>query len=161
MVDQWCNSVRDIFLAHFGPLNGTAYQGIFADLVYTSMATVYTSSDGFFQQGNTSRHETQIISKSLFKHNDSTVLRWPPLLPELNRSHLGCGEMKNLHHGCAADKLAVILWSYPCTNLRGTFPALVEFIVEIINWALKAKGLQANTCRSSSSIQWLFKTTVS
>lgn len=146
MVDQWCNSVRDILLAHFGLLTNR-----WASFKWHSLP------------GPPCTHLLiiQIISKSFFEHNDSTVLRWPPLLPELNRSPLGCGEMENLHHGCAADKLAVILWSYPCTNLRGTFPALVEFIVEIINWALKAKGLQANTCRPSSSVQWLFKTTVS
>lgn len=60
-------------------------------------ATVYTSSD----------HSNHF--KVVFEHNDSNVLRLPPLLPELNRSPLGCGEMENLHHGCAADKLAVIL----------------------------------------------------
>lgn len=157
MVDQWCNSVRDILLAHFGLLTNR-----WASFKWHSLPGYFCGSSLYLYG-----HRVHIFwsfksfQSRFFEHNDSPVLRWPPLLPELNRSPLGCGEMENLHHGCAADKLAVILWSYPCTNLRGTFPALVEFIVEIINWALKAKGLQANTCRPSSSIQWLFKTTVS
>ncbi len=43
-------------------LNTTVYLSIVADHVHPFMTTVYTSSDGYFQQDNAPCHKAQIIS---------------------------------------------------------------------------------------------------
>ncbi len=88
----WCNGVRDIFLAHFGPLvpikhrlNATVYLSIVADHDHPFMTTVYPSSDDYFQQDNASCHKTQIIPDWFLEHaNEFTLLKWPPQSPYLN-----------------------------------------------------------------------------
>ena len=79
-------------MAHFEPqvpiehcLHTTAYLSLVADHVHPFMTTVYTSSDGYFQQDNASCHKAQIISNWLLEHdNVFTVLQWPPQSPDLN-----------------------------------------------------------------------------
>ncbi len=88
----WCNGLGDIFLAHFGPLvpiehrlNATVYLSIVADHVHPFMTTVYSSSDGYFQQDNAPCHKAQIISDWFLEHdNEFTLLKWPPQSPDLN-----------------------------------------------------------------------------
>ncbi len=49
------------------------------------MTTVYTSSDGYFQQDNASCHKAQIISDWFLEHdNEFTLLKCPPQSPDLN-----------------------------------------------------------------------------
>jgi len=49
------------------------------------MATVYPSSDGYFQQNNAPCHKAQIISNWILEpDNEFTVLKWPPQSPDLN-----------------------------------------------------------------------------
>ncbi len=49
------------------------------------MTTVYTSSDGYFQQDNAPCHKAQIISEWFLEHeNEFTLLKWPPQSPDLN-----------------------------------------------------------------------------
>ncbi len=48
------------------------------------MATVYPSSDGYFQQDNAPYHKAQIISDWFLEHNVFTLLKWPPQSPDLN-----------------------------------------------------------------------------
>ncbi len=49
------------------------------------MTTVYSSSDGYFQQDNAPRHKAQIISDWFLEHNNEfTLLKWPPQSPDLN-----------------------------------------------------------------------------
>jgi len=43
-------------------LNATAYLRIFSDYVHLFMATMYPSSDGYFQQDNAPCHKARIIS---------------------------------------------------------------------------------------------------
>ncbi len=50
-------------------LNATAYPSIVADHVHPFMTTVYSSSDGYFQQDNAPCPKAQIISNCFFKHN--------------------------------------------------------------------------------------------
>ncbi len=66
-------------------LNATAYLNIVADHVHPFMTTVYTSSDGYFQQDNAPCHKAQIISDWFLEHdNEFTLLKWPPQSPDLN-----------------------------------------------------------------------------
>jgi len=81
--------VWDVFLAHFRPLsanlNVTAYLSIVSDHVHPFMATMYPSSDGYFQQDNAPCHKARIILKLFLEHdNEFTVLKWPPQSPVLN-----------------------------------------------------------------------------
>ncbi len=71
-------------------LNATAYLSIVAYHVHPFMTTVYTSSDGYFQQDNAPCHKAQIISDWFLEHdNEFTLLKWPPQSPDLNpREHL-------------------------------------------------------------------------
>ncbi len=49
------------------------------------MTTVYSSSDGYFQQDNAPCHKAQIISDWFLEHdNEFTLLKWPPPRPVLN-----------------------------------------------------------------------------
>ncbi len=49
------------------------------------MTTVYTSSDGYFQQDNALCYKAQIISDWFLEHdNEFTLLQWPPQSPDLN-----------------------------------------------------------------------------
>ncbi len=85
--------VHGIFSRHtLGPLvpiehclNTTAYLSIVADRVLPFMTTVYTSSDGYFQQDNAPCHKVQIISDWFLEHdNEFTLLKWPPQSPDPN-----------------------------------------------------------------------------
>jgi len=60
-------------------LNVTAYLTIASDHVHPFMATMYPSSDGYFQQDNAPCHKARIISNWFLEHdNEFTVLKWPP-----------------------------------------------------------------------------------
>jgi len=80
------------FLAHFRPfvpighrLNATAYLRIVSDHVHPFMATMYPSSDAYYQQDNAPCHKSRIISNWFLEHDDEfTVLKWPPQSPDLN-----------------------------------------------------------------------------
>jgi len=49
------------------------------------MATMYPSSDGYFQQDNAPCHKARIISNwFLEQDNEFTLLKWPPHSPDLN-----------------------------------------------------------------------------
>ncbi len=66
-------------------LNATAYLSIVADHVHPFMTTVYTSSDGYFQQDNAPCHKAQILSDWFLEHdNEFTLLKWPPQSPDLS-----------------------------------------------------------------------------
>ncbi len=72
-----------VLIAHC--LNATAYLSIVADHVHPFMTTVYSSSDGYFQQDNAPCHKAQIISDWFLEHdNEFTLLIWPPHSPDLN-----------------------------------------------------------------------------
>jgi len=72
-------------------LNATAYLSIVANHVRHFMATMYPSSDGYFQQDNAQCHKVQIISNWLLENdNEFTVLKWPPVTrSQPNRASLG------------------------------------------------------------------------
>ncbi len=55
-------------------LNTTAYLSVVADHVYPLMATVYPSSDGYFQQDNAPCHKAQIISDWFLEHDNKFTL---------------------------------------------------------------------------------------
>jgi len=87
----WCNV--GLFSRHtLGPLvpighrlNVTAYLSIVSDHVHPFMATIYPSSEGYFQQDNAPCHKACIISNWFLEHdNEFTVLKWPPQSPDLN-----------------------------------------------------------------------------
>ncbi len=57
-------------------LNATAYLSIVADHVHPFMTTVYSSSDGYFQQDIAQYHKAQIISDWFLEHdNELTLLK--------------------------------------------------------------------------------------
>jgi len=73
-----------VFLAHFRPLSANWCQCIVSDNVHPFMATMYPSSDGYFQQYNAPCHKARIISNWFLEHdNEFTVLKWPPQSPDL------------------------------------------------------------------------------
>jgi len=63
------------FFAHFRPiwhrLNATAYLSIVSNHVHPFMATMYPSSDGYFQQENAPCHKARIISNWFLEHEIS------------------------------------------------------------------------------------------
>ncbi len=66
-------------------LSTTAYLSIVANHVHPFMTTLYPSSDGYFQQDNAPCLKAQIISDWFPEHdNEFTLLKWPPLSPDLN-----------------------------------------------------------------------------
>ncbi len=64
-------------------LNATAYLSIVADHVHPF--TVYSSSDGYFQQDNAPCQKAQIISDWFLEDdNEFNLLKWPPQSPYLS-----------------------------------------------------------------------------
>jgi len=58
-------------------LNAMAYLSIVSNHVHPFMATMYPSSDGYFQQDNAPYHKAGIISNWFLEHdNEFTVLEW-------------------------------------------------------------------------------------
>jgi len=78
----------DIFLTHLVPI-GHSLNPIISDHVHPFMATMYPSSDGYFQQDNAPCHKARIsfhfISNWFLEHDSEfTVLKWPPQSKDLN-----------------------------------------------------------------------------
>ncbi len=73
-----------VLIEHPLKLNTTAYLSIVADHVHPFMTTVYSSSDGYFQQDNAPCHKAQIISDWFLEHDEFTLLIWPRQSPDLN-----------------------------------------------------------------------------
>ncbi len=65
-------------------LNATVYLNIVAAHAHPFMTTVYSSSDGYFQQDNAPYYKAQIISDWFLEHNEFTLLKWPPESPDIN-----------------------------------------------------------------------------
>jgi len=74
-------------------LNATAYLSIFSDHVHPLMATMYPSSDGYFQQDNALCHKAQIISNWFLEHDNEFTAKMPPTITrsQPNRTLSGCG----------------------------------------------------------------------
>jgi len=77
----WFNVVGDVFLAHFRPydaighcLNAMAYLSIVSDHVHPFVATMYPSSDGYFQQDNAPCHKAQIFSNWFLEHENMSKM---------------------------------------------------------------------------------------
>ncbi len=127
-------------------LNATDYLSIVADHVHPFMTTVYTSSDGYFQQYNAPCHKAQIISDWFLEHdNEFILLKWPPQSPDLNPiEHLWdvvereiCimdVQPTNLQQLCDA---IISIWTKISEEY---FQHLVESMTQRIKAVLKAKG---------------------
>lgn len=62
--------------------NVTAYLSIFMDHAF--IFTMYSSSNGYFQQNNVLCHKVKIISKRFSEHDKGfTAVKWPPQSPDL------------------------------------------------------------------------------
>ncbi len=150
----------DIFLAHFGPLvpikhllNATAFLSIVADYVHPFMTTVYSSSDGYFQQDNTPCNKAQIISDWFLEHdNEFTLLKLPPQSPDLNPiEHLWDVVEREIHimdmQPTNLQQLRDAIMSIWTKISEGCFQHLVEFMPRRIKAVLKAKGVQPGTSK--------------
>jgi len=88
-------------------LYATADLSIVSDHVHPFMATMYPSSDGYFQHDTAPCHKARIISNWFLEHdNEFTELKWPPL-------SLGCGGTGALCPGCASRKSPSTARCYP------------------------------------------------
>ncbi len=103
-------------------LNATAYLRIVAERVHPFMATVYPSSDGYFQQDNTLCHKAQIISNwFLERDSEFTVLQWPPQSPDLNA----------IEHFWDVVKLEIRIMNVQPTNLQQLRDAVMSIWTRI------------------------------
>ncbi len=120
-------------------LNATAYLSIVADHVHPFMTTVYTSSDGYFQQDNAPCHKAQIISDWFLEHdNEFTLLKWPPQSPDLNPiEHLWDVVEREI---CIMVMLLPAIMSIWTKISDECFQHLVESMPRRIKEVLKAKG---------------------
>jgi len=128
-------------------LNATADLSIVSDHVHPFMATMYPSSDVYFQQDNTPCHKASIISNWLIEYdNEFTVLKWPPQSPDLNpiEHHWDVVERelhahihpKNLHQ---LQDAILSIWG----NIsKQCFQHLVESMPRIIKAVLKTRGVK-------------------
>ncbi len=79
----WCNGVGDIFLAHFGPLNTNWVS--FKSHSLPEYCCWPCPSFYDKQQDSAPCHKAQIISDWFLEHdNELSLLKWPPLSPDLN-----------------------------------------------------------------------------
>ena len=81
---QWCNGVGNVFLGLLIPinhsLNATAYLSTVADHVHPFTATMYHSSNGYYQHDNAPCHKAKVVSNWSHEH----VLQWPSQSTDLN-----------------------------------------------------------------------------
>ncbi len=130
----WCNGVKGILLAHFGPLrtNSALFKRHSLPEYYCwPCPSLYDysvpSSDGYFQQDNAPSQSSNHLRLDSwtwqwvhFTQMASTVTR-----SQSNRASLWCGGTGDSHHGCAADKSAATAWCYHVNmdqNIWGMFP---------------------------------------
>jgi len=129
-------------------LNAMAYLKIVSDHVHPFMATMYPSSDGYFQQDNAPCHKAWIISNCFFEHdNEFTVLKWPPRSPDLNPiKHLWDVVKQELRaldvHPTNLHQLQDAIQSIWANISKECFQLLVESMPRRIKAVLKAKGGQ-------------------
>ncbi len=132
-------------------LNATVYLSIVADHVHPFMATVYPSSDGYFQQDNAPCHKALIISDWFLEHNVFTLLKWPLLSPDINP----------IEHFWDVVEREIRIMDVQPTNLQQLRDAIMsiwtkisdecfQHLVESIprrKAVLKAKGVQPSTSK--------------
>ncbi len=96
-------------------LNAMAYLSIVSDHVHPFMATMYPSSDGYFQQDNAPCHKAQIISNWFLEHDRVHCTKMPPTVTrsQPNRASLGCGGTGASCPGCASHKSPSTERRYP------------------------------------------------
>ncbi len=127
-------------------LNVTAYLSIVADHVHPFMTTVYTSSDGYFQQDNAPCHKAQIISDWFLEHdNEFTLLKWPPQSPDLSPiEHLWDGVEREIHimdvQPTNLQQLCDAIMSIWTKISEECFQHLVESMPRRMKTVLMAKG---------------------
>lgn len=82
----------------------------------------------------------------------STVTR-----SQSNRPCFGCGEMENLHHGCAADTYAATICEYGPKCLKNISYSLLNSCHEEVRHSRRQKKVQHNTarCATASPILWM------
>ncbi len=126
-------------------LISTAYLSI-VDHVHHFMTTVYTSSDGYFQQDNAPCNKAQIISDWFLEHhNEFTLLKWPPQSPDLNPiEHLWDVVEREIHimdvQPTNLQQLCDAIMSIWTKISEERFQDLVESMPRRIEAVLKAKG---------------------
>lgn len=127
-------------------VNITAYLSIIADHVHPFRTSVYSSSDGYFQQDNEPCHKAQIISDWFLEHdNEFTELEWPPKSPDRNPKPCG-GDVLEWEI-CIMDvqptnlqQLRDVIMSIWTRISEECFQYLVESTPQRIMAVLRAKG---------------------
>ncbi len=124
-------------------LNATAYLSIVSDHIHPFMTTVYSSSDGFFQQDNAPCHKAQIISDWFLEHeNEFTLLKWPPQSPDLNPiEHLWDVVKREICIMTNLQQLSDAIMSIWTKISEECFQRLIESMLKRIKAILQAKGV--------------------
>ena len=144
---RWCNGVGNAFLAHFGPvntnqsssLNATAYLSIVADHVHPFMATMYPSSNGYFQRDDAPCRKAKVVSNWVHEHNRKfSVLQWPAQSPDLNPiDHLWSVVEREI---CRINLHDAIILGTRNRISKECFQRLVGSMPQRIDAVLRAKG---------------------
>jgi len=114
------------------------------------MASMYPSSNGYFQQDNAPCHKARIISNWFLEHDHVfTVLKWPPQSPDLNPiQHIWDVVERKLRvldvHPINLHQLQDAILSIWANISKERFQHLAESMPRRIKAVLKAKGEQTH-----------------
>ncbi len=120
-------------------LNTTVYLSIVADHVHPFMTTVYHLLM-YFQQDNAPCHKAQIISDE--HDNEFTLLKWPPLSPDLNPiEHLWDVVEREIHIMDLLQLCNAIMSIWP-KSLRNVSNTLLNLCHEDLRQFWRQNGVQ-------------------
>ena len=126
-------------------LNATAYLSIVADHVHPFMATMYPSSNGYFQHDNALCHRAKVKLVSwTWEWVQCSSVAFPVTRFESNRPALGCGRTGEtwMRHWQICRNCGMQSCQHGTEFQRNVFNSLVD-LVESMPWRIEAV-LRAN-----------------